>query len=273
MSQARHIGRRRPHVRGFTLIEILVVVAIIALLVAILLPSLARAREQSREVICKANAHQMAIALNLYTIEHRYFPGHHTVKSSINPVSTRYALWPVRLLKYLNKQNQVYWCPSAPATTRWNGRDRIRVDGVPGPGEVIRFSYGYNDWGVKEFTNPHLGLGAHIFDDNREYAELRVDRVKRPSEMITIADNNSEFNPGSPSYDTALDPYEGSEVPGQRHRKGANVVFPDGHASWYTQKAIKEPAKGMRQRWNNDFRNHCSVWWDKPAGMPCTNSE
>jgi prepilin-type N-terminal cleavage/methylation domain-containing protein len=57
---------RRP---AFTLIELLVVVAIIALLVAILLPSLAKAREQARSAVCKSNIHQMGVGLTLYTLE------------------------------------------------------------------------------------------------------------------------------------------------------------------------------------------------------------
>lgn len=51
---------------GFTLIEVLVVVAIIALLVSILLPSLAAARRQGKEVVCKSNLHQIGIASGGY---------------------------------------------------------------------------------------------------------------------------------------------------------------------------------------------------------------
>ncbi len=56
--------------RAFTLIEVLVVVAIIALLVAILLPALGRAREQSRTSICASNQKQMGIAMSLFATEH-----------------------------------------------------------------------------------------------------------------------------------------------------------------------------------------------------------
>jgi prepilin-type N-terminal cleavage/methylation domain-containing protein len=52
--------------KGFTLIELLVVVAIIALLIAILLPSLARARELARRSVCGSQLKQIGTALNVY---------------------------------------------------------------------------------------------------------------------------------------------------------------------------------------------------------------
>ncbi|HVS72961.1 MAG TPA: prepilin-type N-terminal cleavage/methylation domain-containing protein [Phycisphaerae bacterium] len=54
---------------GFTLIELLVVVAIIALLISILLPSLARARDQAKKTACASNLHQLGIALSTYAGE------------------------------------------------------------------------------------------------------------------------------------------------------------------------------------------------------------
>ena len=62
---------------GFTLIEILVVVAIIALLVAILLPSLRQARSQAKRLVCKSNLRQLAIGWDLYLSDHdgKFFQG------------------------------------------------------------------------------------------------------------------------------------------------------------------------------------------------------
>lgn len=67
--------RHRMH-SGFTLIEVLVVVAIIALLISILLPSLANAREVTRRVVCGTQLAEMGKAMCMYGPEHKDFlPG------------------------------------------------------------------------------------------------------------------------------------------------------------------------------------------------------
>lgn len=60
--------------RAFTLIEILVVVAIIALLIAILLPSLTKAREYTRNTVCKSNMRQVMLGHMFYQMDHKVLP-------------------------------------------------------------------------------------------------------------------------------------------------------------------------------------------------------
>lgn len=60
--------------QGFTMVELLTVIAIIAILAAILLPVLSRTREKARQVTCMANLQQIAQALRLYKQDNRGFP-------------------------------------------------------------------------------------------------------------------------------------------------------------------------------------------------------
>jgi len=54
---------------GFTLIELLVVISIISILMSILMPTLSRAREQARRVVCSSNLRQLTLAWNMYTMD------------------------------------------------------------------------------------------------------------------------------------------------------------------------------------------------------------
>jgi len=62
--------RHRSFLTGFTLIELLVVIAIIALLMSILMPALARVKQQAKTIGCLANLKQWTLYFSMYTEDH-----------------------------------------------------------------------------------------------------------------------------------------------------------------------------------------------------------
>ncbi len=75
ISSPRHPRRlpRRTFSSGFTLVELLVVIGIIALLIGILLPTLGRARESSKQIACASNLRSVGQGFVLYTSENNFF--------------------------------------------------------------------------------------------------------------------------------------------------------------------------------------------------------
>jgi prepilin-type N-terminal cleavage/methylation domain-containing protein len=92
---------------GFTLIELLVVVAIIAVLIAILLPSLGKARSQAKRSKCLANVRSIAVCFKTYYADW----------SSLLPYATTSGNWPnsywTKLLESYGNLEKMRQCPSA----------------------------------------------------------------------------------------------------------------------------------------------------------------
>jgi prepilin-type processing-associated H-X9-DG protein/prepilin-type N-terminal cleavage/methylation domain-containing protein len=255
---------------GFTLVELLVVIGIIALLISILLPAMNKARQQANQVKCAANLRQMGQAMTMYLNQWKAYPGHAALSGGVT-----YAVWPTRLRAFLNNNQGIFHCPSQESGFEWQSRIGTGAQfatAVHSPygynqGEVllnvftIPFSYGYNDWGASgpQATSPkeQRGLGGDLWIPGME---LKMGRVKKSAEMIAIADNTQDG-----IWDFNIDPRDPREAPGKIHNKGCNVLFCDGHVSWYSQQDVvlfdvrtNSPSPGgerynnIVRMWNND---------------------
>ena len=263
---------------AFTLVELLVVIGIIAVLIAVLLPALGKARAQAMQVACMSNLRQMGIGLTMYTTENRYYPGHLARTSG----GQNYAVWPTRLRKYMKGSQQVFKCPTQGEQFDWkvnNTTPPVATKADTGfgynEGESLllhtsgRFSYGYNDWGAYDTTNNppvantsgrQRGLGGDLWVQSS--AELKASLVRKPAEMICMADNTPDGN-----FDFNIDPRNPKEAPGKIHKGGANVLYCDGHVTWAHQKELVlykldnvnlmypqgfGPWNTIAPQWNND---------------------
>jgi prepilin-type processing-associated H-X9-DG protein len=274
------VNKRKP--AAFTLVELLAIVAIIALLIALLMPALGKVRAKAMEVKCAANLRSIGHAMVMYVQRYGAYPGLSSGFQTPIGYIGGYAVWPVRLRPMLGGDQRAFLCPAQDERYEWtrHGPGRVptgenaafaRVFGYEPDEPVLEiavtpFSYGYNAYGYRggnmsDRIERQHGLGANVFaDPYAHYAvtgfiEMRAVRVRSPSEMIAVADvadPAAGFYVIFPSHDAPF------MWPGTVHGGGANVLFCDGHVAWYEQHSLidVEGPHGdeIRRMWNNDNR-------------------
>jgi len=117
----------RNRSKGFTLVELLVVILIILILAALLFPVFARAREKARSTHCVNNLKQIALAFRQYVDDNNgglltpwtpYYNAGAAAAAGV-PQYTFRVQWVENLLPYLGNSTEVLKCPSAKTTTAY----------------------------------------------------------------------------------------------------------------------------------------------------------
>jgi prepilin-type N-terminal cleavage/methylation domain-containing protein len=213
--------------KGFTLVELLVVIGIIALLISILLPALQRARDQANRTACMSNVHQLTMAWLQYATEHKFKvvssnTGRSDLGDWIGKGNTTAAIEDGLLWPYL-KSYAVYHCPS---------------------------DSGFHLW-TYSISNFLCGEGGPD-DGGSLYVVKSLNQVKHSSETFVFTEENDMRN-GVGGYNQnsfmILPPAPGTargqeghwiDFPANFH-KGVTVSFVDGHAIYY---AFSDPRTG-----------------------------
>jgi prepilin-type N-terminal cleavage/methylation domain-containing protein/prepilin-type processing-associated H-X9-DG protein len=257
MKKGLHLdhSRRRTEKTGpgaFTLVELLVVVAVIAILAGLLLPALAGAKARARSIQCMSHLKQMGLALRMYVEDFKKYPLYWDDNSvDANSVSS----WHDGLALYypINWTNKTYQCPAYKGTN-WAAE-------FPSAG-----SYAYNISGTG-WSGP-FGLGNYgVFQKISGEAggpnvNVLESQIVVPSDMYAIGDARGKLVNGGVwgglDYLTCGASASGLTSP-VLHGKNYNVVFCDGHVAGIRISDLFDPAK-TAIHWNNDHQPHPDNW-------------
>jgi prepilin-type N-terminal cleavage/methylation domain-containing protein len=247
----QHLSCKSGREGGFTLIELLVVIAIIALLAALLLPALAKAKEQARSARCLSNLRQLALAATIYADENGqnlpWSEKHWTAPSNPNgamnytdPTAANFHVnvyW--QLWGFAGKNDGLWQCPSALAD---------KATTVSGDNSPL-LGYMGNMFAIGVTASP-MGLGSDIFP-KRLPALLNPSRAK----LFTDVGVNWQGIYVAATYQSSWSTVPVIPVP--LHRASLNAVLADGHAEQISRQEFQQ-ANGPSVTFQDDARQN---WW------------
>ncbi|MEM7576582.1 MAG: type II secretion system protein [Planctomycetota bacterium] len=228
---------RRP---GFTLLELLVVIGIIAVLVAILLPVLGSGREAAKATVCLSNMRQLGTATTSYMLDNsRRYPQPAQINSNtvaaISAEQSGSALWFNALDYYLAQQNLDY--------QRGNTGERNYVqfkqdpvwlelpDDLPGtdPDRRNQQTYKMNAY----FGVNNLTTNNRVAPNPPDFRFIRANEIPSPAETVLIFDGRAFDTPSTTTGNIDGNFFHGNEAyVGLRHDEGANINKADGSAAF-----------------------------------------